>query len=244
MSLDLRRKIAARRRIYLLRHGDVSYFDARGAPYPPDSVPLNDQGIAQCEAAREALSAVPIDRVVVSGHPRTRQTAEIVARGRGLAVETCPDLAEIAPGRFPAEASKSELEAYFTGALAGGITRETRFLGGETFGDLIRRVVPAFEGIISSTGWKHLLIVAHGGVNRAILLHALRSGLESLGRLEQEAGCINVIDVHAGGEILVRQVNYTPYAPLKEEIWTTTMERIFLEHYDAAGPPAGEEESV
>jgi hypothetical protein len=71
-----------------------------------------------------------------------------------------------------------------------------------------------------------------------LLLHALGSGLEHLGRLEQEAGCINMIDVEDGRQLLVRQVNYTPYAPLKENIWSTTMERIYLDHHAPASGPS------
>ncbi len=59
-----------RRRIYLMRHGDVSYFDAAGRPFRPDTVPLNDAGRLQAEAAGRLLADVPIDRVVASDLPR------------------------------------------------------------------------------------------------------------------------------------------------------------------------------
>ena len=42
---------AKRRRIYLMRHGNVTYFDDAGKPYLPEAVPLNEQGRAQAEAA-------------------------------------------------------------------------------------------------------------------------------------------------------------------------------------------------
>jgi probable phosphoglycerate mutase len=128
------------------------------------------------------------------------------------------------------------------GALGAEVTRESRFLGGETFGSLEDRVLGAFRGLLAAPDWRHLLIVAHGGVNRVILLHALGAGIARLGSIEQEAGCINVIDLDSTGELLVRLVNYTPYSPLKENIWATTMERIFLDHRAAAdaAAPRGE----
>src|SRR5262249_23273360 len=55
-----------RRRIYLLRHGDVSYFDRDGQPHRPDTVPLNAEGRLQAEAACRALAEIPIDRIVSS----------------------------------------------------------------------------------------------------------------------------------------------------------------------------------
>ena len=58
--------LTIRRRIYLLRHGDVSYFDDQGRPFRPATVPLNPEGRLQAEAAGRALAEVPLDRVVAS----------------------------------------------------------------------------------------------------------------------------------------------------------------------------------
>jgi len=231
MQFRVREAVAARRRIYLLRHGEVSYFAADGRPLPPLGVSLNAEGVRQAEAAREALLRVPIDRVVTSGLPRTQETAEIIVRGRELALETAPDLREIAPGKL-LDLAGENFEERFVGALEGAIGQESRFLGGEAFGTFQDRVLPVFRALIDSTSWKEMLIVAHGGTNRVILLHALGAPLSSLGRIEQDAGSINVIDVSADGSLLVRLMNYSPYSPLKDGLRATTMERIFLEHLE------------
>src|SRR5262245_42918095 len=47
-----------RRRVFLARHGEVSYFDASGRPFRPDVVPLNDEGRRQAAAVSEVLAAV------------------------------------------------------------------------------------------------------------------------------------------------------------------------------------------
>jgi broad specificity phosphatase PhoE len=75
-----------RRRLFLMRHGSVTYFDASGRPYPPETVPLNDEGRAQADAAGHAFAAagVRFDRVIVSGLPRTVETAaRVLAATRG-----------------------------------------------------------------------------------------------------------------------------------------------------------------
>ncbi|HEY2734460.1 MAG TPA: phosphoglycerate mutase family protein, partial [Polyangiales bacterium] len=61
-------QLPARRRIYLMRHGDVTYVDASGDTIDPDTVPLNERGRAQASAAgREfAAQAIRFDRVIVS----------------------------------------------------------------------------------------------------------------------------------------------------------------------------------
>ena len=72
-----------RRRIFLMRHGSVTYFDDAGKSRLPESVPLNEEGRAQADAAGLALRAagVRFDRVIVSGLPRTVETAARVLAG-------------------------------------------------------------------------------------------------------------------------------------------------------------------
>ena len=57
--------LPTRRRVYLLRHGDVSYFP-EGRPVPPEEVPLNDEGRLQAHATARALAEVPFDRAISS----------------------------------------------------------------------------------------------------------------------------------------------------------------------------------
>ena len=45
-----------RRRIYLMRHGAVAYFDDTGRPVAPETVPLTDEGRTQAETARQLLA--------------------------------------------------------------------------------------------------------------------------------------------------------------------------------------------
>src|SRR5437868_10224406 len=120
---------ANRRRIYLMRHGDVSYFDKTGRPFRPDTVPLNDEGRQQAEAAGQLLAGVPIDRVVASDLIRSVQTAELALAGRTLKVESYEQLREIQPGKL-AEIPAAELEKAFIGAFVADVTRESRFLAG------------------------------------------------------------------------------------------------------------------
>ena len=58
-----------RRRIYLMRHGSVTYFTTEGKPVPPDTVTLNDLGIEQARAAGNLFAehGVTFDRVITSG---------------------------------------------------------------------------------------------------------------------------------------------------------------------------------
>jgi len=223
--------IPPRRRVYLMRHGDVDYFAADGRAYHPATVPLNPEGRLQAEAAGREMARVPLDRVVTSGLRRSVETAQLVLGSRSLLPKVQSDLREIEPGRLltSLSASQEEIADAFLGALDGGVTPDTRFLGGETFGGLTARVWPCFETLLADRNWRHLLIVAHGVVNRMLLAQVLGLPFSGLGALEQDAGCINVIDVDDAGHGLVRLLNYTPANPVKAGMELTTLERLYLQ---------------
>jgi probable phosphoglycerate mutase len=229
MLSELERTINARRRLYLLRHGDVSYFDDDGMPYKQDEVSLNDDGRRQAKAAADALVDARLDRIVVSGLPRTVQTAAYLRDGRDIEVAVREGLREIEPGRMD-DHPPAELETMFTNALRTRLERDTRFLGGETFGSLLDRVLPTFESLLEDSTWNEMAIVAHGGTNRAILCRCLGAELTTFASLEQDPACINVIDVDESGAFLVRLINFTPWSPTKHDLRATTMERIWLSH--------------
>src|SRR5262249_30426655 len=126
-----------RRRIYLMRHAQVSYFERDGRPVRPDQVVLTAEGERQGRAAADGLAAVRFDRVVTSGLPRTLQTAWIVAPGSEP--ESLPELREIEGGRL-ASIPEDDVEQAFLGVFRDVVPEETAFLGGETIGALLDRV--------------------------------------------------------------------------------------------------------
>lgn len=78
---------------------------------------------------------------------------------------------------------------------------------GESFSALAARVRPALQQIISSHPEGEIVIVAHGGVNRLILLDALGAPLENLTRIEQDYACYNIIDYYSDGRTSVILLN-------------------------------------
>jgi broad specificity phosphatase PhoE len=218
-----------RRRLILLRHGAVSYFDADGRPYPHD-VGLNAEGEEQARRAAEALAGITFDRVLASDMRRAIETAAIVAPVAEL--ERWPEFRELRPASLEG-LPEVEIEAAFTGAFSGTAPLDRAFLHGETIGELLDRVVPALEQLLADRAWDTVLGIFHGGVNRAILSYALSGERRFFGGFEQAPGCINVLDVGEGGWI-VRAVNYAPYDPLHASR-LTTMEELFTQYRPSAG---------
>ena len=70
-------KDANRRRIYLMRHGSVTYFDKEGRPHQPDSVPLLRAMKRMLETARRHSG-----QCASSGNGQSRTTAS----GFGMAL--------------------------------------------------------------------------------------------------------------------------------------------------------------
>jgi broad specificity phosphatase PhoE len=215
----------SRRRLYLMRHAAVAYFDPDGRPYDPVEVPLTAEGVEQARATAALLGGVRFDRVLVSGLPRTVETARIVAPGTEPEIWT--EFRELRGGRLH-DIPEDELEATFTGAFRGVVPLETKFLGGETIGSLLDRVVPAVERLAAEPGWDTALAVLHGGVNRAILSFVLTGERRFLGGLEQAPACVNVLDV--GHDWIVRAVNTVAYDLGHEAGRLTTMEELYRQY--------------
>jgi probable phosphoglycerate mutase len=116
------------------------------------------------------------------------------------------------------------------GAFEGGAgSHAIRFLGGETIAELLARVLPAFDGLLQRDDWQSLLLVLHGGVNRALLSRALAGEPAFFGRMEQLPACINIIDA-GPGELVVRGVNLAPTQWLQQRETMTTMEKLLAQY--------------
>jgi probable phosphoglycerate mutase len=223
-----------RRRIVLMRHGSVTYFDASGKPYLPEQVPLNETGRLQATAAGAVFAKLGLvfDRVIASGLPRTVETAErvLAETGQRIGIELHPELQEIRGGRLSTIPDETLRDA-FVGAFEGVVDEQRRFLGGETIGALLDRVLPAIDRLRADTDWKTLLLVLHGGVNRAILSYALTGQRMFLGNFSQAPGCINTLDVgDAPADWIVRMTNFAPsdlLQPLERE---STMEVLYSQY--------------
>ncbi|WAC74164.1 histidine phosphatase family protein [Roseateles sp. SL47] len=226
-----------RRRIYLMRHGAVTYFDgATGRPVLPEQVQLNAEGVAQACAAGQAFASanVRFDRVIVSGLPRTVQTADLVLKHAGLSqlqAQVWPEWQEIRGGRL-GEIADADLIAAFTGLQRSPVAEQQRFLNGESVGELLDRVLGGVARLRADPDWDCALLVLHGVVNAALLSHAVSGGQRlMLGSWVQSPACINVLDMGEGpADWLLRVSNFAPLHPLHADERSTTMEALFAQY--------------
>lgn len=219
-----------RRRIYLVRHAEVAYFDECGKPLNPRDVSLTDNGRSQAQTLASALADVPFDLAICSGLPRTEQTAQRLLGARDLELRSDPRLQEIRAGRLrdiPARLRETTIAYAYDGAELLG----ARFIGGETWESFRERVLQTFNELIANPAWKNLLIVAHDAANRVVLSHILGSGLAGLRAIEQDPACLNIIETDraepAARPPFIRTINLTAYDLIRADQQMTVMEKVF-----------------
>lgn len=203
------------RRIYLMRHGETLY-QSEAAGGAVGGGALTDRGREQVAAVAQLFRGVPLDRIYASPLPRARETAQIIAREKGLEVLLSADLREITPSEELLAGMSTgdifrEIQRFFKSAATGW---DEPYLGGESFRQVQERGVRFLDSLLGQEGWQTVLVVAHGGINNALLAYATGVTGGRVFNIEQDFGCINIIDfVH--GRPLLRLANFTLYDQLK-----------------------------
>jgi len=220
----------ARRRIYLMRHAEVCYFDAAGKPLDPRHVPLTPTGRSQAVAAAGMLAGVAFDLALCSGLARTLETARLVLGGRDLPVHEEGRFKEVKAGRLAAVSAEAREQA-IAYAYDHAEAADAAFIGGERWVDFRQRVLAAWDALVAQEDWRNALVVAHDAVNRVLLAHVAGAGLASLKAFEQDPACVNVVelDVVAGRvqRAFLRAVNLAPYDLLRLDGQLMVMEKVF-----------------
>ncbi len=184
-------------RLFLMRHGRTADDGVKRFVGQTDP-PLGAAGRRQAAWWRERLKGIGFARIVSSDLARARETAEIIAGRRQPRVEPRAALREIHLGawenRTLAEVRQTLPEEWHA---RGRDLPGFRPPGGESFGDLQRRVAPEADGLLAAGA--DILVVAHAGVNRVILCGIMGLPLSRLFTLAQDHACLNLLEAHPSG---------------------------------------------
>jgi len=199
--------MSAKSRIYLVRHGEVAgsgVFRYNGQ----SDVPLTPKGIGQFSSLVGRLRDKPIAACYCSDLSRCVQGAEMLCAGRGIKPVLKRELRELSFGEWEGQTWSELAEKYpdeWRARMKDYINY--RVPGGENLLDLANRVIPEIKKIIAGHPDQEVLVVAHGGANRIILLDALGAPFTSMFRIEQDFGSLNIIDYYADGNPVVKLLN-------------------------------------
>jgi broad specificity phosphatase PhoE len=147
-----------------VRHGE-SEANAAGVFAGQTDSPLTPKGREQAKVVARALHPVHFDRIVTSPLSRTKDTAAVIAAGRGIPVEAFDDLKEIDVG-IAAGKPFDELRG-LPGATGDDGWRQ--WPGGESLDQVLTRSLRVIDRLVAESPGKTICIVGHGGVTRIVV---------------------------------------------------------------------------
>jgi len=194
-------------RIYLIRHGEVEGDGTRRYNGHAD-VPLSKRGVAQYHQLKARLAAKGISACYTSDLSRCVVGAEIIGSHLGLKPVRERNLRELDIGIWEGK-SWAELQAIYPQEWQARLDDivNYRVSQGESLTDLHNRIIPVIGDIVGRHRGEDLLVVAHGGANRVILLNVIGAPLAALFSIEQDYCCLNIIDYYADGRSVVKLLN-------------------------------------
>lgn len=190
--------------IDLLRHGEP----VGGRAYRGHNIddPLSEKGWQQMwDAVGEDL---PWQHIISSPLQRCLSFAEALMDMYNIPCATEENFKEIGfgswEGRTPDQImadNPKEYQDFYHDPV------KHRPQGAEHLDDFIRRVTTAYEKTVQEYNGKHILIVAHAGVNRAIIAHTLQAAPAGLYRINvKNAGISRIKHNELGHTLLYHNV--------------------------------------
>ena len=194
-------------RIYLVRHGQVAGFDQPRYNGQSD-VPLTDYGIEQYHALKRRLSDVTLSACYSSDLSRCTMGAAIICQDLPCKPIVSGQLRELNIGVWEGLTWQEIRDTWPEGWQARlDDLVNYRVPQGENLLDVEERVMPVINDIVTGNVGNNVLVVAHGGVNRIILLNAIGAPLKGMFSIEQSYGCLNIIDYYHDGRATVKLLN-------------------------------------
>lgn len=198
-------------RVLWLRHGSTAHSPDHRMSGRNDE-PLSPAGRSQVKALAQRLGRLlPAQRhvrLVCSPLRRSVQTANVIADAAGLEITTDDDLAELDfgawEGRLPAELAAgwpAELKAWTE------MVGDPRPPGGESIGELARRVRRARDRLIAAQPDGLVLAVSHVTPIKLLVQSALGAPPSSIMRMFLTPASITEIRYPQGGAAILRTFN-------------------------------------
>jgi len=193
-----------RTRVYLARHGEVVN---HGVYNGQTDVDITATGIQQMERLRDLLKKKNLSAVYSSDLLRTEKGAQIIAQPHSLRPESFPEFREMHFGRWQGLSYPEVMERYPADIPQWMSSLEHfRIPGGESVLDMRNRAIPKLQELIEHHRGQEFALVCHGALNRLIIAEALHLPFAHLLRIEQDYGCLNIIE-YTSSWTLVKLVN-------------------------------------
>lgn len=156
---------------------------------------LNDTGRAQVTSFFEMYNDVLFDKVYTSALKRTKESVDLFIK-KGIPTEALSGLNEISWGKKEGEAITPDEDKYYHYMLDQWQKGNTslRIEGGESPDEVVQRMKPAVDHILSNENEQTILICMHGRAIRILLCYLLNYPLKSMDMFEHENACLYILN--------------------------------------------------
>ncbi|ACD96790.1 alpha-ribazole phosphatase [Trichlorobacter lovleyi] len=194
-------------RLYLIRHGQVQGFEQRRYNGHAD-VALTDLGVEQYHLLKDRLADSHISACYSSDLTRCKIGANIICEQFGIEPVHRSELRELNIGIWES-LTWQEIQSRWPNEWQARLNDlvNYRVPEGENLLDVEARAMPVVREMLERHRGQELLLVGHGGLNRIILLNAIGAPLINMFNIEQNYGCLNIIDYYADGRATVKLLN-------------------------------------
>jgi probable phosphomutase (TIGR03848 family) len=188
--------------LLLIRHGRADAKRNRLYGTTP-GIHLSDEGREQAMRVAARLSSVKLAAVYSSPFERCLETAEAIAAGRDVAVETISDLGEVDYGEWTGR-TFAALRRTVLWRRVHRLPSSVRFPGGESLPEVKDRGVRAVEAIAAKHRNGVVAVVTHGDVIRLVLAHYAGIHIDLFHRLVADAGSVTAVALSEGPPRILR----------------------------------------
>ncbi len=195
--------------ILLIRHGHTVGGEEKRYKGHID-VELSPEGESQIRSLKQRFNGLieTTNAVYCSDLKRAIRSAEIISEGLDITPVIVPEFRERSFGIWEGM-SFEEIEKAFPREFNLWKSDPLNYSppGGESTMEVQKRTIEALGRLLNQHRGDTISIVAHGGINRVILCHFMGIPLSNIFRIEQNFGCLNIIDLYDDGVPVVRLVN-------------------------------------
>jgi alpha-ribazole phosphatase len=189
-------------RLLLVRHGETLW-NHEGRLQGQTDVELSPFGREQAMRLRDRLTIEHLATAYSSDLRRCWDTASIALDGRDVPLQAEPALREIHLGAWQGRTwEELRREDPAQRAYVEADTAHRAPPGGETRGDVQRRIVASVLGIAARHTEATVLVVSHGGALRALLCWALAADLLASRRIELDNCGLSILHLRRDAPLL------------------------------------------
>ena len=175
------------KKVYLVRHGQTDFNLKNIVQGSGVETDLNDLGRSQAAMFFNMYKDVSFDRIYTSALKRSQQSVQQFVQ-LGIPHDALVGLNEISWGTKEGHRVTPEEDAYYHYMLEQWRVGNThlKIQGGESPEDVVRRMAPAVEYIMTREEERTILICMHGRAIRILLCYLLHYPLRSMDMFEHQ----------------------------------------------------------